>query len=139
MTIAILLYDQLLFRPMVAWADKFRVEQTAAAVSPRSWVLDLFRRSELGAVGRSAVRRRGLRVARYVRLSLPRRALHADPLRRRLRRVADVAWYALMLRRRSAIASDVCGRSRSPTARARRDVADGAGRWRAHALRVSSS
>ncbi len=30
MTVAILLYDQLLFRPMVAWADKFRFEQTAA-------------------------------------------------------------------------------------------------------------
>ena len=47
MTITILLYDQLLFRPMVAWADKFRFDQTEAAASPRSWVLDLFRRSEL--------------------------------------------------------------------------------------------
>ena len=47
MTIAIVLYDQLLFRPMVAWADKFRAEQTAAQTVPRSWVLDLFRRSSL--------------------------------------------------------------------------------------------
>ena len=31
MTLVILLYDQLLFRPMVAWADKFRFEQTAVA------------------------------------------------------------------------------------------------------------
>jgi NitT/TauT family transport system permease protein len=31
-----------MFRPLVAWADKFRFEQTAAAIVPRSWVLDLF-------------------------------------------------------------------------------------------------
>ena len=30
MAVVILLYDQLLFRPIVAWADKFRFEQTAA-------------------------------------------------------------------------------------------------------------
>ena len=47
MTIAIILYDQLLFRPLVAWANKFRVEQTAAEIVPRSWVLELFHRSRL--------------------------------------------------------------------------------------------
>ena len=31
MAVVILLYDQLLFRPLVAWADKFRFEQTASA------------------------------------------------------------------------------------------------------------
>jgi len=43
MTLTILIYDQLLFRPLVAWADKFHYEQTAAAVAPKSWVADLFR------------------------------------------------------------------------------------------------
>jgi NitT/TauT family transport system permease protein len=47
MTVTIVLYDQLLFRPLVAWADKFRFEQTTAPVVPRSWVLDLFRQSQL--------------------------------------------------------------------------------------------
>ncbi len=45
MSITILVYDQLLFRPLVAWADKFRFEQTAALTTPSSWVLDLFRRT----------------------------------------------------------------------------------------------
>lgn len=45
MTLAILLYDQLLFRPLVAWADKFRAEQTASAVVPKSWLLDLFQQT----------------------------------------------------------------------------------------------
>jgi len=64
MTVAIVLYDQLMFRPMVTWADKFRFEQTAAQVVPKSWMLDLFRRSSLAAaVGHplSTVMRHGAR------------------------------------------------------------------------------
>jgi NitT/TauT family transport system permease protein len=47
MAIVILAYDQLLFRPIVAWADKFRFEQTAAQQRPGSWVYDLVRRGRL--------------------------------------------------------------------------------------------
>src|SRR4030081_3864665 len=43
MLLVIIAYDQLLFRPVVAWADKFRFEQTASATAPASWMLDLFR------------------------------------------------------------------------------------------------
>src|SRR6202035_3184150 len=45
MFLVILAYDQLLFRPVVAWADKFRFEHTASATAPTSWMLDLFRRT----------------------------------------------------------------------------------------------
>ena len=45
MLLVIIAYDQLLFRPVVAWADKFRFEQTASANAPTSWMLDLFRRT----------------------------------------------------------------------------------------------
>ena len=45
MLAVIILYDQLLFRPIVAWADKFRFEQTACAEAPTSWLLDLFRQT----------------------------------------------------------------------------------------------
>jgi NitT/TauT family transport system permease protein len=47
MTLTIILYDQLLFRPLVVWADKFRVEQTSAQIVSSSRVLDFFRRSGL--------------------------------------------------------------------------------------------
>jgi NitT/TauT family transport system permease protein len=47
MLIVILIYDQLLFRPLVAWADRFRFEQEAGVLPPRSWVLDVLRRSRL--------------------------------------------------------------------------------------------
>jgi NitT/TauT family transport system permease protein len=45
MLLVIIAYDQLLFRPVVAWADKFRFEQTASGPAPTSWMLDLFRRT----------------------------------------------------------------------------------------------
>ncbi|WP_315786662.1 MULTISPECIES: ABC transporter permease subunit [unclassified Bradyrhizobium] len=45
MLLVITAYDQLLFRPIVAWADKFRFEQTASGDPPSSWMLDLFRRT----------------------------------------------------------------------------------------------
>ncbi|MBR0739827.1 ABC transporter permease subunit [Bradyrhizobium liaoningense] len=45
MLCVIIVYDQLLFRPIVAWADKFRFEQTASGEAPASWMLDLFRRT----------------------------------------------------------------------------------------------
>jgi NitT/TauT family transport system permease protein len=47
MGIVILAYDQLVFRPIVAWADKFRFEQTAARDRPKSWVYDVARRTRL--------------------------------------------------------------------------------------------
>ncbi|WP_404969301.1 ABC transporter permease [Sphingomonas sp. PP-CC-1A-547] len=47
MAVVILLYDQLVFRPVIAWADRFRVEQTASSNPPKSWVFDLFRRARL--------------------------------------------------------------------------------------------
>ena len=49
MLVVILLADQLLFRPLVAWADRFRFEQEAGVVPPRSWVLTTLRRSRLVA------------------------------------------------------------------------------------------
>ncbi|KKW49966.1 sulfonate ABC transporter permease [Pantoea ananatis] len=47
MVIVILAYDQLLFRPLVAWADKFRMENTRSGSAPTSWVRDLMRRTRL--------------------------------------------------------------------------------------------
>ncbi len=45
MLVVIGAYDQLLFRPLVAWAEKFKTGDTAAEIEPQSWVLDLFQRT----------------------------------------------------------------------------------------------
>jgi NitT/TauT family transport system permease protein len=45
MGIVILLYDQLLFRPIIAWAGKFRVELSVGQAVESSWVLELLQRT----------------------------------------------------------------------------------------------
>jgi NitT/TauT family transport system permease protein len=47
MLIIILIYDQLLFRPLVAWAEKFRLELSVAGTAPDSWFLKLIQRARL--------------------------------------------------------------------------------------------
>lgn len=43
MLTGILLYDQLFFRPLLAWADKFRFEESQGDTAQRSWLLDMLR------------------------------------------------------------------------------------------------
>ncbi|MFZ6817333.1 ABC transporter permease [Undibacterium sp. Ji22W] len=45
MLAGILLYDQLFFRPLLAWADKFRFEETQGDTAQQSWLLDWLRNS----------------------------------------------------------------------------------------------
>jgi NitT/TauT family transport system permease protein len=47
MLLVILAYDQLLFRPLVAWSAKFRFETTAGATAGDPWMLKLIRRTRL--------------------------------------------------------------------------------------------
>jgi NitT/TauT family transport system permease protein len=47
MLIVILIYDQLLFRPLVAWADRFRFDDQQSEEPPRAWALTMLRRSRL--------------------------------------------------------------------------------------------
>ncbi len=39
--VVIVLVDQLFWRPLIAWSDKFRMEQNASATTAESWVYDL--------------------------------------------------------------------------------------------------
>ena len=47
MAVVIILVDQLFWRPLVAWGDRFKLEHSAAAEVPQSWVLDLLRSARL--------------------------------------------------------------------------------------------
>src|SRR5262245_39068449 len=52
MVLMIVLLDQLLWRPVVVWAQKFRVEEGGAGPQMTSWFLDWLRRSRLVAAVR---------------------------------------------------------------------------------------
>ncbi len=64
----ILAYDQLLFRPLVAWSAKFRFETTAGATAADPWMLRLIRRTRLlsfvgDSIGQAASTLGGMRLS----------------------------------------------------------------------------
>jgi NitT/TauT family transport system permease protein len=56
MLLVIAAYDQLVFRPLVAWADRFRVEQEEGSLPPASWALKMYQRSRFIATVQSLAR-----------------------------------------------------------------------------------
>ena len=74
MLAVIIVYDQLLFRPLIAWADRFKFEQEPGAIAPRSWVLEALGRSLLVARFLRSLRRGWRRFGAAFRAapSLPR-------------------------------------------------------------------
>jgi NitT/TauT family transport system permease protein len=95
MLAVIILYDQLLFRPMVAWADKFRFEQTASATVPTSWMYDVFRKTKtLRALTRALSN--GLGRLGDIHLPLPQMP-SVNLSRRANSRVVDSIWLTLVL------------------------------------------
>ena len=98
MVIVILAYDQLLFRPLVAWSDKFRMENTSSGAAPESWLLDLIRRTRL--IRLLLVPGRML-ISRAVRapLRLPARMAQSarKPRSKGASRAGDLAWSAFVV------------------------------------------
>jgi NitT/TauT family transport system permease protein len=94
MLVVILLYDQLLFRPLVAWSAKFRFETTAGATASDPWMLRLMRRTRLlkfigGLAGDAAAFVGGMRLSFTGRV---RSATSAKPSR-----VVDALWIAVLV------------------------------------------
>ncbi|KAA8558954.1 Bicarbonate transport system permease protein CmpB [Pseudomonas extremaustralis] len=97
MIAVILIYDQFLFRPLVAWADKFRMETTASqGVAPQSWVLNLIQRTRVVQRILRPVTRTISRLGNK-RFSLPRGTLKAMPAASATRsKVIDWVWGSLI-------------------------------------------
>ncbi|WP_028226973.1 ABC transporter permease [Paraburkholderia ferrariae] len=98
MTVVIIAYDQLLFRPLVAWADKFRMETTSSGNAPESWLLDLVRRTRL--IHRLLVPM-GMVLAALaripVRVQLPKAMPAVSTKRSKASAVGDVIWGVLVI------------------------------------------
>ncbi len=92
MLVVIVLYDQLLFRPLVAWSAKFRFETTATAEALDPWMLRLVRRTRLlraagEGIGDALAWAGGLRLGRVN----PRGALQRPPSR-----LVDAVWIVVL-------------------------------------------
>jgi NitT/TauT family transport system permease protein len=97
MAIVILLYDQLLFRPVIAWAAKFRVELSVGQEVERSWALNLLQRTHWLRLAFRPIFA-ALRSVTFWRLRLPK-LLPANALAptSAASRILDVAWIAVIV------------------------------------------
>jgi NitT/TauT family transport system permease protein len=86
----ILLYDQLLFRPLVAWSERFRFEQTVGQAPPSSWVLVVLRRARAIQALAILPRRLARLTAMSAKTQSPARPA-ANGARRAL--IGNAAWY----------------------------------------------
>jgi NitT/TauT family transport system permease protein len=93
MFVVILIFDQLLFRPLTASADWFRLDQETGLTPSHSWALTMMRRSRfLGLVARAfaALLRAGMKPR------APVVAVQAPAAGSWNARWVDYAWYALL-------------------------------------------
>ncbi len=66
MVLLIVLLDQFIWRPVIAWAEKFKVEQVESTDAPRSWVLNLVQHSRgLAKIREKTLRPLGERLLLY--------------------------------------------------------------------------
>jgi NitT/TauT family transport system permease protein len=66
MIAVIVLLDQFIWRPVIAWAEKFKVEQVESTNAPRSWVLDLIQHSRsVAQIRKKTLRPLGERLMLY--------------------------------------------------------------------------
>jgi NitT/TauT family transport system permease protein len=94
MFVVILIYDQLLFRPLIASADWFRLEQESGLTPSRAWALTMMRRSRFLAVLTklfAALLKAGARPGPRA-ITARRARAQSDSNGRR----ADVLWYVLI-------------------------------------------
>ncbi|NDI84210.1 ABC transporter permease [Undibacterium crateris] len=87
MMTGILVYDQLFFRPLLAWADKFRFEENPGEIPPDSWVLRWMRNSHW-------VRRLSLAMWRRLAVMIGWFRLQPDTVPRPKRRIMQLPWLA---------------------------------------------
>src|ERR1700678_3369605 len=93
MLVVILLYDQLMFRPLVAWVDRFRVEQEPGVRVPDSWALTMMRRSRLVLAATMAFHAAVLWTSRAVKRGEDKPAPEEAPVKRR----SDLGWILLLI------------------------------------------
>lgn len=92
MLVVIVIFDQLLFRPLVAWADRFRIDSEPSDEEPESWALTMYRRSRLfDALSHPFARL--MRWSWTLKSPVRPRAVAVESHRSR---IGDIVWYGLL-------------------------------------------
>lgn len=104
MVLLIVGVDQICWRPLVVWSQRFKLEDVAGTAPPRAWALEVLGRSRLGQVWAAWYRSPQRRVARLASTRPPSATLAV------LRRLAErVSWAGGLLGRWGGMALLACG------------------------------
>jgi NitT/TauT family transport system permease protein len=93
MLVVILAYDQLIFRPLVVWGDRFRIDQEQGSRMPRSWALTMMQHSRV--IG--GMRTLFFAAVRWTGRKTPRPQTLMKLARAGTMRGTDVAWFAALV------------------------------------------
>lgn len=97
MAIVIFVYDQLIFRPIVAWSDKFNMGQTASQDAPKSLVYEVLRRTRLLNIILRPLHRIGYKILTWHVSSVPYTSTVKINHLTFWYRLFDILWYGLLM------------------------------------------
>jgi NitT/TauT family transport system permease protein len=93
MFLVIIVCDQLIFRPLVVWVDRFRVEQEPGTWMPQSWALTMMRRSRIVALLTNTF----YGAVRWTSWALPRPKRVIPRLPQAVNRRMDLVWLCVLV------------------------------------------
>jgi NitT/TauT family transport system permease protein len=98
MVTVIVLLDQFVWRPAIAWAEKFKVEQVESTETPRSWVLNIIQHSRsLARIRKKTLRPLGERLMlRFARRTTSNEPQESSPWRLWLVRILGLLLLGLV-------------------------------------------
>jgi NitT/TauT family transport system permease protein len=93
MLIVILAYDQLIFRPLVVWGDRFRMDAEQGGQVPDSWALTMMQRSRIVAFGTALFNT----LVHWCNRAKPKQTEAATQVLTRAASRADILWFILLV------------------------------------------
>jgi NitT/TauT family transport system permease protein len=95
MLVIILIYDQLLFRPLLAWVQRFKVEEIGGEEIEAPWFLVMLQRARIFRVASTIADGIAVLVSRLMRFRSPRQRAARAPVAWR-RTLGDWVWHAVL-------------------------------------------
>lgn len=93
MAAVILIYDQILFRPLVVWADRFKIDSEHAEYIPESWALRMYRRA---ALFRYIIAPINIAIQWSYQVRLPKRLSLNISRSKSQENIANLCWYVAL-------------------------------------------
>jgi len=96
MAIVIILYDQIIFRPIVAWSERFNMGQTASQLQAKSWVYTVIKKTSVLAMITKPLKKLG-NVLLDIKWPFKEKGFHyVSEQEIRTNKILDILWLTLL-------------------------------------------